>query len=82
MHPFVPVTAMIFLLIADGVTIFLRLYGRQPDLATHIAPLNAILLASIIFGGGIAYWLRRFGIRYPSRLAVCTLLLYALLRFI
>ena len=82
MHPFVPVTAMIFLLIADGVTIFLRLYGSSPDLATHIAPLNAILLASIVFGGGIAYWLRRFGIRYPSWLAVCTLLLYALLRFI
>jgi hypothetical protein len=81
-HPFLPVTAIIFLLIADGVMIFLRLNGGRPDLATHIAPLNAIVLASLVFGGGTAFWLRRFGLRYPSWIAVLSLLLLALLRLL
>ncbi len=82
MHPFLPVTSVIFLLIADGVMIFLRLNGGRPDLATHIAPLNSIILSSMIFGGGLAFWLRRFGLRYPSWLAVCSLGLFAALRLL
>ena len=80
MHPFLPVTSVIFLLIADGVMIFLRLNGGRPDLAPHIAPLHSIVLASMVFGGGLAFWLRRFGLRYPSWLAVCSLVLFGALR--
>jgi hypothetical protein len=80
MHPFLPVTSLVFLLIADGVMIFVRLYGRQPEFATHTAPLYAIILVSLIFGGGLAFWLRRFGLRFPSWVAVCSLLLFAALR--
>jgi hypothetical protein len=80
MHPFLPVTSVIFLLIADGVTIFLRVNGGRPDLATHIAPLYAIILSSMIFGGSLAFWLRGHGLRYPSWLAVCSLLLFGALR--
>ena len=82
MHPFLPVTSIIFLLIADGVMIFLRLNGSQPEMATHVAPLNAIVLASLVFGGGTAFWLRKFGLRYPSWIAVFSLLLLALLRLL
>jgi hypothetical protein len=80
MHPFLPAVSLIFLLIADGVMIFLRLKGGETDLATHIAPLYAIILVSLIFGGGTAFWLRRFGLRFPSWVAVCSLLLFAVLR--
>jgi len=82
MHPFLPVTSMVFLLVADGVLVFLRLNGGRPDLATHIAPLYAIVLASLVFGGGLAFWLRRFGIRFPSWTAVLSLLLFAALRWL
>ena len=82
MHPFLPVTALVFLLTADGVMLFIRFFGTQPDMATHIAPLWAIVVSSMIFGGGLAFWLRRFGIRYPSWLAVFSLLLFAALRLL
>ena len=82
MHPFLPVTAVIFLLVADGVLIFLRVNAGNPDLASHVAPLYAIILASLVFGGGTAFWLRRFGLRYPSWLAVCSLLLFGALRLL
>lgn len=82
MHPFLPVTSCLFLLIADGVMVFLHLYGGRPDLASHITPLHSIVLASVVFGGSLAFWLRRFSIRYPSWLAVISLLLFAALRLL
>jgi hypothetical protein len=82
MHPFVPVTSVLFLCVADAVMVFLRLSAGHSEVLPHIAPLYAIVLASLIFGGSVAFWLRRFGIRYPSWLAVFSLLLFAVLRMV
>jgi hypothetical protein len=80
MHPFVPAVSLIFLLVADGVLVFIHLNGNRPEFASHLASLHAIVLVSLVFGAGLAFWLRRFGLRFPSWVAVASLLLLALLR--
>ena len=80
MHPFLPTLAIVFLLVADGVLGFIWLYGGQAEFRPHVTPLYAVVLVSLISGGGLAWWLRRFGIRFPSWLAILSLLLFGLLR--
>jgi hypothetical protein len=80
MHPFLPALAVILLLVADGVMGFIRLYGALPEFRMHVIPLYSVVIFSLISGGGLAWWLRRFGIRFPSWLAILSLLLFALLR--
>ena len=82
MHPFLPTLSIVFLLVADGVLGFIRLYGRQPEFQPHTASMYAIVTVALISGGGLAWWLRRFGVRFPSWLAVLTLLLFAVLRIV
>ena len=82
MHPFLPTLSIVFLLVADGVLGFIRLYGRQPEFQPHTQSMYAIVIVALISGGGLAWWLRRFGVRFPSWLAVVTLLLFGLLRFV
>jgi len=80
MHPFLPTLSIIFLLVADGVLGFIRLYGRLPEFQPHVSSMYAVVIVSLIAGGGLAWWLRGFGIRFPSWLAVLSLLLLGLLR--
>jgi hypothetical protein len=82
MHPFLPTLSLVFLLVADGVLGFIRLYGGQPQFRSHVPSMYAVVIVSLIAGGGLAWWLRGFGIRFPSWLAILSLLLLGLLRLV
>lgn len=81
MHPFLPVLSVIFLLAADFAMVFLRLNAANPEVASHAGSLYAVVLMCLIIGGGLAFWLRRYAVLYPTWVAVLSLLGVAVLGF-
>jgi hypothetical protein len=73
MHPFLPALSLIFLLAADGAMLFLRLNARDPEVAAHVSSVYTVVFISLLIGGGLAFWLRRFGLLFPTWAAVISL---------
>jgi hypothetical protein len=81
MHPFLPVLSVIFLLAADGAMVFLRLNATHPEIAPHASSIYTVVFMCLLIGGGLAVWLRRFGILFPTWIAILSLLGVAALGF-
>lgn len=81
MHPFLPVLSIIFLLSADLAMVFLRLNASHPEIAPHTGSIYTVVFMCLLIGGGLAFWLRRYGIRYASWVAILSLLGVAALGF-
>jgi hypothetical protein len=79
MHPFLPVLSVIFLLAADAAMLFLRLNAGHPEVAPHVSSVYTVVFMSLLIGGGLAFWLRRFGLLYPGWAAILSLLWVAAL---
>ncbi len=82
MHPFLPVLSIIFLLAADAGMLFLHLNLGDPEVAFHAGSVETVVFISLLIGGGLAYWLRRFNLFFPGWFAVLSLLWVAILLFI
>jgi|GEM_PF-2572839 len=81
MHPFLPVLSVIFLLAADAAMVFLRLNAAHPEIAPHASSIYTVVIISLVIGGGLAVWLRRFGVLYPTWAAILSFLGVAVLGF-
>lgn len=81
MHPFLPVLSIIFLLSVDLAMVFLRLNASHPEIAPHTGSIYTVVFMCLLIGGGLAFWLRRYGIRYASWVAILSLLGVAALGF-
>lgn len=79
MHPFLPILSVIFLVSADLVMLFLRLNAAHPEIAPHVSSIYTVVFMCLLIGGGLAFWLRRFGIRWPGWIAILSLLGVALI---
>lgn len=79
MHPFLPVLSVVFSLSAAVAAIFLRLNGEHPEVAAHAHSVLTFVFLNLLIGGALAFWLRRFGLRFPSWVAILSLALAALL---
>ena len=75
MHPFLPALSVIFLLAADGAMLFLRLNSADPEVAMHASSVYTVICVSLLIGGGLAFWLRRFGLLFPGWAAILSLAL-------
>ncbi len=64
-HPFLPTVSLVLLGVAVAGGYFLRHAGAQPAIAPHRSSVVMVIAISLLFGGGVAFWLRRFGLRYP-----------------
>lgn len=73
MHPFLPALSVIFLLAADAALLFLRLNRAVPEVAAHMLSAHVTALICLLIGAGLAFWLRRFGLLYPSWVAILSL---------
>jgi len=73
-HPFLPALSIIFQLAADAALLFLHLNMDQPEVAAHALSVRVTALVSLLIGAGLAVWLRRFGLLYPSWIAILSLL--------
>jgi hypothetical protein len=73
MHPFLPVLSVIFLLAADAAMVFLRLNATHPEIAPHASSIYTVVFMCLVVGGGLALWLRRFAVLYPTWVAVLSL---------
>jgi hypothetical protein len=81
-HPFLPALSVIFLLAADGAMAYLRFgAASDPAVAAHADSLYAVVFISLLIGGGLAFWLRRFGLLFPGWVAILSLLWVAALGF-
>jgi hypothetical protein len=80
-HPFLPALSLIFLLAADAAMLFLRLNAAHPEVAPHASSVYTVVFMSLLIGGGLAFWLRRFGILFPGWAAILSLLWVAALGF-
>jgi hypothetical protein len=80
-HPFLPALSLIFLLAADAAMLFLRMNAEHPEVAPHVSSVYTVVFISLLIGGGLAYWLRRFGILFPGWVAILSLLWVASLHF-
>lgn len=74
MHPFLPALSLIFLLAGDGTALFMHLSAKNPLVAANLSSLGTVVVLSLVFGGGLAFWLRRMGLRFPSWVAILSLL--------
>ena len=81
MHPFLPVLSLIFLLSADLAMLFLRLNAGHPEIAPHTGSIYTIVVICLLIGSGLAFWLRRYGIRYASWAAILSLVAVVVLGF-
>lgn len=81
MHPFLPALSILFLLSANAAMLFLRLNAAHPEIAPHASSIETFVFMSLLIGGGLAYWLRRFGLFFPSWVAILSLLAIAALRW-
>jgi hypothetical protein len=73
-HPFLPALSLIFLLAGDATALFMRLSEKNPLVMANHLSLDTVTTLSLIIGGGLAFWLRRFGLRFPSWVAILSLL--------
>jgi hypothetical protein len=73
MHPFLPALSRIFLIAGDGTALFMRLSARNPLVAANLSSLGTVTVLSLLIGGGLGFWLRRFGLRFPSWVAILSL---------
>jgi hypothetical protein len=78
-HPFLPTLSMIFLLAADAAILYLRLNAGDPEVSFHASSIETVVFISLLIGGGLAYWLRRFNLLFPTWFAVVSLLWVAIL---
>jgi hypothetical protein len=67
---------------SDATAYFLWKQGAQPEVAIHRPSILAVIGIAYLFGGGPAYWLRQFRIRFPFyfALASAALILVLLLK--
>lgn len=79
MHPFLPILSVLFLASADFVMVFLRLNATHPEVAPHTGSIYTVVFLCLLIGGGLAFWLRRFRVLYPTWVAVLSLLAVAAL---
>jgi hypothetical protein len=79
MHPFLPALSLIFLFAADGAMAFLRFSADRAEVAAGADSLHAVVFTSLLIGGGLAFWLRRFGLLFPTWVAILSLLWVAAL---
>lgn len=82
MHPFLPVLSVVFLVAADAALLFLRLNAGVPEVAAHATSAHTVAIASLMIGLGLAVWLRRFGVLYPSWVAILSLAGVVAIRFV
>jgi hypothetical protein len=64
-HPFLPILALVLLLMADLGVYYLGSEKANPEVALHAASIWTVAGMSFVFGGGLALWLRRFRLRFP-----------------
>lgn len=74
MHPFLPILSLVLVAMSDASAFFLWRYGRQPDVVMHQPGLIALIGVSMLFGGWLAWWLRRFRIHFTFYFAVASLI--------
>ena len=65
MHPFPPFTAVALLLMADACAFYLKRWGHQVSLEPHRSSIQVLIGMSFVFGALMAYYLRRYRLRYP-----------------
>ena len=70
MHPFLPVLTILFLLSGNAVAVFYHYNAEHPEVAAHVNSVHTTVLLCLLIGGGLAFWLRRFGILYPTWVAI------------
>ena len=83
MHPFLPVLSLVLLAMGDSAAFLLWKNGRQLEIAVHRPSLLALIFVSLLFGGVLAFWLRRFRLNFPAYFAcisVIWVILLALLK--
>ena len=74
MHPFLPLLSFVFLAMGDAGMFFLWKHGNDIELATHRPSIWALIIVSFLFGGGMAFWLKRFHLRFPAYFALASVL--------
>ena len=74
MHPFLPVLSIVLLAMGDAAAFFLWRFGNDPDVVAHRPSLWALTGVAILFGAALAFWLRRFHLRFPSYAAMISLI--------
>lgn len=74
MHPFLPALALIFLFAGDGAMVYLHLNRAVPEVAAHASSIYTVIFMLLLIGGGLAFWLRRFGLLFPGWIAILSLL--------
>jgi hypothetical protein len=79
MHPFLPVLSILFLASANFVMVFLRLNATHPEVAPQNGAIYNRVFMCLLIGAGLAFWLRRFGVLYPTWVAILSLLTVAAL---
>ncbi|HAO99431.1 MAG TPA: hypothetical protein DCQ83_05250 [Fibrobacteres bacterium] len=72
MHPFLPILSIVLMLMGDATTFFLWRHGHDPELASHVSSLWALIGFSMLFGAGLGFWLRKFRVNYPSYVAIAS----------
>jgi len=72
MHPFLPLLSLVFVGMADAVMYFVWKHGNDMEVVTHRPSLWALIAISLLFGGGLAFWLKRFHIRFPLYFALAS----------
>lgn len=82
MHPFLPVLSFVLIAMGDGAAFLMWKYGAQPEIAVHRPSLWALIVVSLLFGGSLALWLRRFQINFCAYFTYASMVLVILLTFI
>lgn len=82
MHPFLPVLSALFLLAADAMAVFYHFNANHPEVAAHVNSVRTVVLLCLLIGGGLAFWLRRFGTLYPTWVAILSFTWVLAWRFI
>ncbi len=82
MHPFLPILSLVFLVMGDAAAYFLKKFGHQPDVVMHRPSLWTVIWICMLFGVGLAFWLRRFRVYYPFYAAVISLVWVILVAFL
>ena len=79
MHPFLPILSLVLIAMGDAAAFFLGRHGHEPDVAIHRPALWALIGVALLFGGWLAWWLRRFRIHFTFYFAVASLIWVILL---